>query len=306
MAWVNFETLFKGHVTITDHFSSIQSSIVGEISNLNDRYCESHDEEYVARGLLKRYAADFQPRLIWPDLRRIDELSSVETVRIRYGIPVNFGEHGSVCLYFGLPPAFKDQRSDFVVFGLTAGELEKELVVDYRIPRDSWEERGIEWFHSTRDRDFEWLECVFETYREAETAYNERLPELIYRHVKKRYDFVRNLSSNLNSLPPPRVIGEFQPDRTRKIDDPRARVHKRILFGQQEGACKGCGEEFRFGDMTTDHILPISKGGANDFDNLQLLCLRCNSLKANGTMDELYAALIEQSANRESPGAENT
>jgi 5-methylcytosine-specific restriction endonuclease McrA len=35
------------------------------------------------------------------------------------------------------------------------------------------------------------------------------------------------------------------------------------------------------GKLTIDHIIPISKGGTNDLDNLQTLCEHHNKQKAN-------------------------
>ena len=40
--------------------------------------------------------------------------------------------------------------------------------------------------------------------------------------------------------------------------------------------CKACGTT---DNLTVDHIIPMSRGGSDDIDNLQLLCRRCNSRK---------------------------
>jgi 5-methylcytosine-specific restriction endonuclease McrA len=40
--------------------------------------------------------------------------------------------------------------------------------------------------------------------------------------------------------------------------------------------CVQCGAK---DNLQTDHIQPLSKGGSNDFDNLQTLCLRCHEVK---------------------------
>lgn len=43
--------------------------------------------------------------------------------------------------------------------------------------------------------------------------------------------------------------------------------------------CIGCGLTLNFDTVTVDHIRPVSKGGANDIDNLQPMCQSCNSSK---------------------------
>ena len=72
------------------------------------------------------------------------------------------------------------------------------------------------------------------------------------------------------------------------------RTYKHTLFGLQEGKCNGCEVLFPFRNMTIDHILPRSRGGTNDPDNLQLLCGACNSTKSNRTQEDLIGSLREQ------------
>ncbi len=42
--------------------------------------------------------------------------------------------------------------------------------------------------------------------------------------------------------------------------------------------CRSCGS---LSDVCIDHIYPVSLGGTDDLDNLQLLCRNCNSAKGN-------------------------
>ena len=37
--------------------------------------------------------------------------------------------------------------------------------------------------------------------------------------------------------------------------------------------------------MTKDHILPKSKGGKDEIDNYQTMCIRCNKAKGNNLED---------------------
>lgn len=68
---------------------------------------------------------------------------------------------------------------------------------------------------------------------------------------------------------------------------------KHILYGQQEGKCKGCGQNFEYRHMTLDHLVPKDKGGADDIENLQLLCGHCNSVQGNRDMAYLLSRLKE-------------
>ena len=78
------------------------------------------------------------------------------------------------------------------------------------------------------------------------------------------------------------------------IDAPRPyRQNRHILFGQQEGRCRGCRSAFEFRHMEVDHIIPQSSGGGDHIENLQLLCGHCNRVKGNRAQEYLLARLRE-------------
>lgn len=50
------------------------------------------------------------------------------------------------------------------------------------------------------------------------------------------------------------------------------------LYEKQDGLCGTCWS-ILLGEYEIDHIVPVSKGGSSDPDNLQLLCRTCNRSK---------------------------
>lgn len=63
-------------------------------------------------------------------------------------------------------------------------------------------------------------------------------------------------------------------------------LYGKTLYGEQEGYCPGCKEHEKFKNMDVDHMVPRSRGGTNDLENLQLLCRKCNASKGSKTMEE--------------------
>lgn len=53
---------------------------------------------------------------------------------------------------------------------------------------------------------------------------------------------------------------------------------KNAVWRRDGGCCIGCGSNV---DLEYDHIIPFSKGGANTYGNIQLLCRVCNRTKSN-------------------------
>jgi 5-methylcytosine-specific restriction endonuclease McrA len=55
-----------------------------------------------------------------------------------------------------------------------------------------------------------------------------------------------------------------------------------LVFIRDGRKCRICGKTK---GLTIDHIMPRSKGGSNEIDNLQTLCSKCNRLKADTIPD---------------------
>lgn len=115
--------------------------------------------------------------------------------------------------------------------------------------------QSIEWgllYNRYRDVDPTGLDEKVNTLLETEEVSNEKM---VYEAV---------LSDDMKLLNA-RAFSEA--DRKRK-------------YREQNGICVYCNGKFEFADMAGDHITPWSKGGKTSYDNLQMLCVKCNCRKS--------------------------
>lgn len=88
----------------------------------------------------------------------------------------------------------------------------------------------------------------------------------------------------------------------RKIFSPQERIK---IYNKYKGRCAICGEFVPYDLYTIDHIIPISKGGSNNIDNLQCTCKTCNFIKQDilpdDLMKKLYAIILYQMKKEFSP-----
>jgi 5-methylcytosine-specific restriction endonuclease McrA len=56
----------------------------------------------------------------------------------------------------------------------------------------------------------------------------------------------------------------------------------KVLCQLFRGRCVKC---LKVKPLTRDHIVPISKGGTDNIDNIQPMCQSCNSSKSDNTAD---------------------
>ncbi|MCL2742356.1 MAG: HNH endonuclease [Planctomycetaceae bacterium] len=83
------------------------------------------------------------------------------------------------------------------------------------------------------------------------------------------------------------VATELLPVRTDVKREPKSSSVKQRLYKEQNGKCNACGVEFEIRNLVIDHIQPSSKGGGDYYENYQLLCGSCNSIKGARPMEYL-------------------
>ncbi len=69
-------------------------------------------------------------------------------------------------------------------------------------------------------------------------------------------------------------------------------LSNRILFRRDQNMCMYCGKEFMDKDLSCDHIIPTSRGGANAWVNVVAACRRCNHFKQDRTPEEAHMELL--------------
>ena len=62
---------------------------------------------------------------------------------------------------------------------------------------------------------------------------------------------------------------------------------RRNVFKRDGFMCQYCGCKPGSEELTIDHVVPRSRGGADTWENLVACCLRCNNLKGDRTPQEM-------------------
>lgn len=72
----------------------------------------------------------------------------------------------------------------------------------------------------------------------------------------------------------------------------RVAFNRRNLFRRDDHRCQYCGR--KSSDLTLDHVLPRSRGGATSWENVVACCRGCNARKRDRTPDEANMALARR------------
>lgn len=69
-------------------------------------------------------------------------------------------------------------------------------------------------------------------------------------------------------------------------------LNNAALFRRDNHFCMYCGQRFVHGDLSRDHVTPLSLGGADIWNNVVTACKRCNNRKAGRTPEQSGMQLL--------------
>jgi hypothetical protein len=124
------------------------------------------------------------------------------------------------------------------------------------------------------------------TYHARSIATTDRAFVITYKgnaQIVAEYDESFRTVNPLLDFKKPSIIRVFRYVKTplhAKVTLTRENVFKRDNY-----ECVYCGHSLRR-DLTLDHVIPQSKGGENTWENLVTACKRCNSQKADLSLEE--------------------
>lgn len=74
--------------------------------------------------------------------------------------------------------------------------------------------------------------------------------------------------------------------------DPAPALTNTALFARDRMLCLYCGHAFHRGELTRDHVLPVSKGGRDIWANVVTACWACNVKKGSRTPQQAGMPLL--------------
>jgi len=88
----------------------------------------------------------------------------------------------------------------------------------------------------------------------------------------------------------PRVVLLLHFDRLPRHE---IRFTRKNIFFRDKNRCQYCGGRFSTSDLNLDHVIPLSRGGKSNWDNVVCCCVRCNSRKGGLLPNEAGMQLIK-------------
>jgi len=104
----------------------------------------------------------------------------------------------------------------------------------------------------------------------------------------QEYEWVRTVHLRIAV---PKVIRLLGYDR---LPSQGVKLNRRNIFARDGNLCQYCGKRFATPEMSLDHVVPRSCGGATTWQNLVCCCVACNARKGGRTPSEAGMKLIRK------------
>jgi 5-methylcytosine-specific restriction endonuclease McrA len=119
----------------------------------------------------------------------------------------------------------------------------------------------------------------FESWRE--------ISEMKARYKSEHEDWIRSVNFEIRV---PRVIRLLFYDRLPKQT---IRFNRRNIFARDANRCQYCGRRFPTSELSLDHVVPRSRGGETNWENIVCSCVKCNVKKGGRTPQEANMQLVK-------------
>ena len=124
----------------------------------------------------------------------------------------------------------------------------------------------------------EWQSYDFDSWRE--------VSEYRVRYERERHEWIRCVRFYIAV---PRIIRLLTYDRLPKRP---VKFNRRNIFARDGNRCQYCGNKHTPSELSLDHVIPRSRGGHSDWDNVVCCCVKCNVRKGGRTPREAHMRLI--------------
>ena len=128
--------------------------------------------------------------------------------------------------------------------------------------------------------DGQYMSYNFDDWRELSVLQREFEPA--------KYDWIRSVRFQIAV---PRIIRLLGYDRLPRHD---VKFNRRNVYARDHSQCQYCGRRFTTCELSLDHVVPRSQGGAASWTNLVACCLKCNVKKGGRTPEQARMYLIRE------------
>ena len=128
--------------------------------------------------------------------------------------------------------------------------------------------------------DGQYLSYDFGTWIEASESKAEFEPH--------EHDWIRTVRFQIAVPKIVRVLGYDKLPRT------SVKLNRRNIFARDRNTCQYCGKHFAPSELSIDHVVPRSHGGATSWNNVVCACMRCNVRKGGRTPTQAHMKLVHR------------